>query len=76
MEIYDKLTNKYPVKLFSTSTTRTVIEEEDPNAVTRFVTFEHTGIEVLKIDKTLFVFVRDTAKTSSHLLASLLPTRY
>ena len=59
MELYDRLTAKFPANHFSTSTTQTVIEEEDPNALTRIVTFEHMGTEVLKIDKTLFVAVRD-----------------
>ena len=65
MELYDKLTAKYPFHHFSTSTTQTVIDEDDPNAITSRVTFEHTGIEVLKIDRTLFVFVRDTTSASS-----------
>lgn len=65
MELYDKLTAKYPFHHFSMSTTQTVIEEDDPNAITSKVTFEHTGIEVLKIDRTLFVFVRDTNSASS-----------
>lgn len=65
MELYDKLTSKYPDEHFSMSTTQTVIEEDDPNAVTRGVTFEHTGIEVLKIDRTLFVVVRDATQASS-----------
>jgi hypothetical protein len=59
MELYDKLTAHYFTEHFSTSTTQTVIEEEDQLATTQSVIFEHAGIEVLKIDKTLFVIERD-----------------
>ena len=62
MELYDKLKAKYPAKHLSLSTSQTVIEEEDPSATTREVTFEHSGVEVLKIDKSLFVAVRDASK--------------
>ena len=59
MELYDKLTAKYPAEHFSVNTTKTMIEEDEPQAVTRSVTIEHQGTEVLKINKTLFVEVRD-----------------
>ena len=59
MNLYDKLVTHYPTEHFSTSTTQTIIEEEDQLAATQSVTFEHTDIEVLKIDKTLFVIERD-----------------
>ncbi len=65
MELYDKLTAIYPAEHFSTSTTQTVIDEEDHLAITRAVTFEHSGIEILKIDKTLFVLVRDASQVIS-----------
>lgn len=64
MELYDKLTTKYPAEHFSTSTTQTVIEEDDQQATTRMVTIEHLGVEVLKIDKTLFVDVRDSSQAT------------
>ena len=57
MELYDKLTAKYPAAHFSVNSTQTVIEEDDPRAVTRNVLFEHQGTEVLKINKTLFLKV-------------------
>ena len=60
MEFHNKLTAKYPAEHFSTSTTQTVIEENDQLATTRMVTIEHMGVEVLKIDKTLFVAIRDS----------------
>ena len=60
MEFHNKLTAKYPAEHFSTSTTQTVIEENDHLATTRMVTIEHLGVEVLKIDKTLFVAIRDS----------------
>lgn len=60
MELYNKLSSKFPVNHFSLSKTQTVIEEDDPQALTRCITFEHDGMEVLKINKTLFVAVRDT----------------
>ena len=59
MDLYDKLVTHYTTEHFSTSTTQTIIEEEDQLAATQSVTFEHTIIEVLKIDKTLFVIERD-----------------
>ena len=59
MDLYDKLVTHYTTEHFSTSTTQTIIEEEDQLAATQSVTFEHTNIEVLKIDKTLFVIERD-----------------
>ncbi len=65
MELYDKLTLLYPAKHFSKSVTQTVIEEDDPQAVTRSITLEHSGTEVLKINKTLFVAVRDTLAAAS-----------
>ena len=65
MELYDKLTSKYPAVHFSLSKMKTVIEEDDPQAVTRSITFEHDGTEVLKINKTLFVVVRDATTSSS-----------
>ena len=63
MELYDKLTAQYPAEHFSVSTTQTVIDEDDPQAITRSVTIEHQGTEVLKINKTLFVEVRDAYTT-------------
>lgn len=60
MELYDKLTTRYSTAHFSTSKSQTVIEEDDQLAITRSVTINHPGMEVLKIDKTLFVFERDT----------------
>lgn len=65
MDFYDKLSSKFPANHFSFSTTRTVIEEDDPQAVTRSIIFEHNGTEVLKINKTLFVAVRDATTSSS-----------
>ena len=35
MELYDKLTARYPSKYFSVSTTQTVIEEESSEAILR-----------------------------------------
>ena len=64
MELYNKLTAKYPAEHFSMSTTQTVIEENDQLATTRMVTIEHLGVEVLKIDKTLFVGVRDSREAT------------
>lgn len=64
MELYDKLTAKYPAEHFLTSTTQTVIEEDDQLATTRMVTFEHLGAEVLKIDKTMFVTIRDSRQNT------------
>ena len=59
MELYDKLTAHYPAVHFSVSQTQTVIEEDEPQAATRSITFEHSGTDVLKINKSLFVAVRD-----------------
>lgn len=70
MNLYDKLTAKYPAKHFSISTTQTVIEEDAPEATTRSITIEHTGTEVLKMNKTLFVAMRDAAQTSSSTVIS------
>ena len=64
MEFHNKLTAKYPAEHFSTSTTQTVIEENDHLATTRMVTIEHLGVEVLKIDKTLFVAIRDSRQAT------------
>lgn len=64
MELFDKLSSIYPANHFSLSTTQTVVEEEDPKAITRSITFEHNGIKVLKINKTFLVTVRDSATTS------------
>lgn len=65
MKLYDKLSSKFPANYFSLSTTQTLIEEDDPQAVTRSIIFEHNGTEVLKINKTLLVAVRDATTSSS-----------
>ena len=64
MILHDKLTCVYSVWHFSISSTQTRIEEDEPKAATREVTVEHTGIEVLKIDKNLLVIIRDEADSS------------
>lgn len=51
MELYDKLTTCYPTKYFSVSTTQTVIEEENSEAILRKVTIIHNGTEVLLVHK-------------------------
>lgn len=51
MELYDKLTARYPSKYFSISTTQTVIEEESSEAILREVTIIHNGTEVLLVHK-------------------------
>ena len=61
MNIYNKLIKVYPAEYFSISSTRTEIEEDDPNATTDKVIIQHTGVEVLKINKTLIVAERDNS---------------
>lgn len=80
MILHDKLTCVYSVWHFSISSTQTRIEEDEPKAATREVTVEHTGIEVLKIDKNLLVIIRDEADSSHKdvcdgVIATEYPTR-
>ena len=58
MKLYNWLTTQYPAEYFSVSTTQTVIEEDEPLAITRNITFEHRGTEVLRISKAFFEAVR------------------
>jgi len=55
---YDILSNSYPVEHLSVSTTQTIIEENDPDAITKEVCVEHTGVEVLKISKNLLEIIK------------------
>ena len=52
MELYDKLTARYPSDYFSVSTTLTTIEEENTAADLRKVIITHDGTEVLLVRKT------------------------
>lgn len=65
MRLYDKLAGVYPSCHFSLSSTQTRIEEDESGAVTKEVIVEHTGIEVLKINKSLLVAIRDV-ENSEH----------
>lgn len=65
MELYEKLTGKFSAAHFSMSITQTEIREDEAQATTRNITFMHSGTEVLRIDKTLFVTVRDTVLSST-----------
>ena len=77
MELYDKLTAHYPAEHFSVSTTQTVIEEDEPLATTRSITVEHTGTEVLKVNKTLFEAVSaSSTEVCDGALAAELPTQF
>ena len=58
MELYDKLTAKYPAEHFSVSTTQTVIEEESPSASLRAVTISHDGTSVLLVRKSFLEALR------------------
>ena len=58
MELYDKLTAKYPAEHFSVSTTQTVIEEESPSASLRAVTISHNGTAVLLVRKSFLEALR------------------
>ena len=65
MTLYNKLAGVYPSCHFSLCSTQTRIEEDEPEAVTKEVIVEHTGIEVLKINKSLLVAIRDV-ENSEH----------
>ena len=58
MELYDKLIARYPTKYFSVSTTQTVIEEENSEAILRKVTIIHNGTEVLLVHKSFLEDLR------------------
>ena len=66
MEVYDKLTKVFPSKHFSLSNTRTVIEEDEKDAATSEIIIEHTGIDTLKISKSLLVLERDSIAHNPH----------
>lgn len=66
MEIYDKLTKVYPSEHFSLSNTQTVIEENEKEATTREVIIEHTGVDILKISKSLLALERDSIANNPH----------
>ena len=66
MEVYDKLTKVYLPEHFSLSNTQKVIEEDEKGASTREVIIEHTGVDVLKICKSLLVAERDSIANNSH----------
>lgn len=58
MELYDKLTARYPSDYFSVSTTLTTIEEENTAADLRKVIITHDGTEVLLVRKTFLEDLR------------------
>ena len=66
MEIYDKLTKVYPSEHFSLSNTQTIIEEEEKEAATREAIIEHTGVDILKISKSLLALERDSNANNPH----------
>ena len=61
MTQYDILSKSYPSEHLSVSTTQTIIEENDPEAMTSEACVEHTGVEVLKISKNLLEIIRDNS---------------
>lgn len=58
MELYDKLTARYPSDYFSVSMTLTTIEEENTAADLRKVIITHDGTEVLLVRKTFLEDLR------------------
>lgn len=66
MEIYDKLTKVYPSEHFSLSNSQTIIEEDEKDAATREAIIEHTGVDILKISKSLLALERDSIANNPH----------